>query len=361
MAAELSPIYFLISLTGFLQLSTNLVVSFVILRYKGLRREKEYVIFLGQAIADGLDGIPSMYAGIYRVFLTLYGNPSARVTPFYCMIVGLHNPMWAWSDTAQSLMMLVVSIDRLLAVAIPLRYHSFTSRYAKRTVAAVFSYCLVSASTAWIYPIFELIKSNNSANGSDNQAYPTALCPTTSVVGTMFNEYYSNIRICAVIGSVVLYILVIILFAHYMRKFDSPIRHDINHKRQLRLTITLGFQCGFHIILYIIPLILVSTATLGFNFISTSTQSYLLIVSNLNAIINLFIYLVRQKEFRFAFKMALSNQSLSPILSLWPLHVVETPALFATNRVGAPSNSVSVLPLPASAKGKYRNNTNLAE
>uniref|UniRef100_A0A914V8J2 G-protein coupled receptors family 1 profile domain-containing protein n=1 Tax=Plectus sambesii TaxID=2011161 RepID=A0A914V8J2_9BILA len=338
----LSPIYFLIVLTGFLQFSTNLVIAIIILRFKGLRREKEYVIFLGQAIADGIDGIPSMYAGIYRIFLTLYGNPLAPATPFYCMIVGLHNSIWAWSDTAQSLMMLVVSVDRLLAVAIPLRYHALTSTYAKRTVAAVFLYCLASASSAWIYPITELAKSNDSANYSITHAYPTGLCSTTATVGVIFNEYYTNIRVCAVIGSVVLYILVIILFAKHMRKFDSPIRHDINHKRQLRLTITLGFQCAFHIIFYIIPLMLVSTMSLGFNIISSTTQSYLLIFTNANAIINLFIYLKRQKEFRFAFKTALANQKLAPIMSLWPVQAMGTPKIVINNRVGNTSFSVPI-------------------
>lgn len=110
----------------------------------------------------------------------------------------LHNILWPFTDTVQSLMMAAVSVDRLFAVAFPLRYFFLTRRYAIWLVVAVFVYSLLSAASAWIYPL--------GPNG--NLSVPST-CYSSSSVGYIFNQYYTNLRVIAAWISVVLYILVI--------------------------------------------------------------------------------------------------------------------------------------------------------
>uniref|UniRef100_A0A914VFC3 G-protein coupled receptors family 1 profile domain-containing protein n=1 Tax=Plectus sambesii TaxID=2011161 RepID=A0A914VFC3_9BILA len=216
--------------------------------------------------------------------------------------------MWAFTDTAQSIMMTAVSFDRLLAVLIPLRYFSFGPRYGHIVVGSVFGYCLISACTAWIYPIAKVFDSNATLV----QAY----CYVPGAVGPIFNAYYGNIRTVVSWGSIALYVLVIVLFARYIRQSVTLTgSNKLKHAQQRRLTITLSIQCLCHFILYIVPTMVVS---LG-NVVTSSLNFYILVVTNFNAIINLFIYWARQKEFRIATVCAFTGRSLPANMQNWKM------------------------------------------
>ncbi len=110
-------------ISGGLQLTTNLVITCVLLRFRAFWR-KEFIVLLGLALADCVDGIPSVGAGVYRVYLYARGLTtveSYQKTAFGCMATA-HNSLWPLTDTCQTLMMAAVSFDRLLAVLVPIWY-----------------------------------------------------------------------------------------------------------------------------------------------------------------------------------------------------------------------------------------------
>uniref|UniRef100_A0A914VV68 G-protein coupled receptors family 1 profile domain-containing protein n=1 Tax=Plectus sambesii TaxID=2011161 RepID=A0A914VV68_9BILA len=303
-----SPYYFLSHvIAGCLQFSTNLLICLVIGRFKGLRQQKEYCILFGLGVADCLDGLPSFTAGYTR--LNQYWHPERRSneTVFSCM-TQLHNVLWPFTDTAQSLMMAAVSMDRLFAVAFPLRYFFLTRRYAVWLVVMIFVYSLISAGSAWLYPLGE----------AGNQSVP-ATCYSSSSVGPIFNQYYTNLRVVAAWTSVVLYVLVILTYryratqvAHYLGCGPVQAAH---RRKQTRLTRTLAVQCVFTFLLYILPTSIVSILPSVHDW--TLIRGYLLVLTNANAIANLFLYLVRLKEFRLGFQKMIRCMSLPDSTDSW--------------------------------------------
>ena len=69
-----------------------------------------YVILLGLAVIDGLDGIPTISGAATQIRLLLNSHPRhlhLKLTPFQCM-KHIHVWMFAFTDTAQCLMILMV-------------------------------------------------------------------------------------------------------------------------------------------------------------------------------------------------------------------------------------------------------------
>uniref|UniRef100_A0A914VH60 G-protein coupled receptors family 1 profile domain-containing protein n=1 Tax=Plectus sambesii TaxID=2011161 RepID=A0A914VH60_9BILA len=139
------------------------------------------------------------------------------LTPVECM-THIHIWMFAFTDPAQSLMLLMVSLDRLFSVIAPLRYVRFGHRYAYALVGFVFVYSFVSAVAAWIYPL-----------AYSGPAFIGALCVNRLAYGP-FQTYLNVIRIAYAYTSVVLYAVVLIIFRKKTAKVVAPM-NDARRKQ----------------------------------------------------------------------------------------------------------------------------------
>uniref|UniRef100_A0A914VI77 G-protein coupled receptors family 1 profile domain-containing protein n=1 Tax=Plectus sambesii TaxID=2011161 RepID=A0A914VI77_9BILA len=129
---------------GLIMTVTNFPVVFAIAMYKQLREQKEFVIVAGLALADGLYGFGFLIAAFGRIIAIEQGNGFVLVSRWDCSLK-IWNIIWLISNPLAGLMLLVISIDRLLAVSIPFRYFTFTSRYAFKLVAAVYTFVMFPA------------------------------------------------------------------------------------------------------------------------------------------------------------------------------------------------------------------------
>lgn len=97
---------------------------FTIVRDDKLRRRKAFLIIGALAFADFVDAVATILAGIYRLTGFTHGWAFAKVPVIQCTIQP-YSLLWRWSDSAIAFMLAAVSLDRFLAVAIPLRYFKY--------------------------------------------------------------------------------------------------------------------------------------------------------------------------------------------------------------------------------------------
>ena len=62
----------------------------------------------------------------------------------------LWNLSWIWSYSLTGAMLLVVTIDRLIAVYLPLKYFKFTTAYAFRMCALTYGVCILQVGTFFV-------------------------------------------------------------------------------------------------------------------------------------------------------------------------------------------------------------------
>ena len=126
----------------------NGLIVLVVLRYRPLRQRKEYFIMMVAALADMLHGLAFVAAGIGRTLLVYSGQAGQFLTPIECFLKP-HNILFILSEPFSSLMMLVISCDRLFAVVLPLKYFNQTIRYSYTTTGTVFGYIILNS--LWHY------------------------------------------------------------------------------------------------------------------------------------------------------------------------------------------------------------------
>jgi hypothetical protein len=264
-----------------------------------------YIILFGLAVINALDGIAAASGALSQLYLLLAGPPELTrlLTPLQCMM-SFSNWMFAFTDTAQCLLLLVVSLDRLFSVSFPLRYYPFGRRYGYSLVCFVFMYSFASAVAAWIYPL-----------AYSGPPFISALCVNRLAYGP-FQTYLNVIRIAFAYTSVALYALVLIVYRRKVAKVTAPMcdaRRALSDDRQRRLTTTLGLQSLSTLLLFILPMSLATSS-----YISLDWIIWLFIFSNGNAIANLFIYVWRLKEFRHALVSTICGfRQLPADMSLW--------------------------------------------
>ena len=106
------------------------------------------------ALADCLEGVGFTYAGVQRLYLTYQGRLGDVVTMLQCWLVP-PNQLWTWMDTAQSMMLLVLSVDRLLAVTWPLWYMHQGVKYAYVMCALAYSHGFVEWIVSWVLAVLD--------------------------------------------------------------------------------------------------------------------------------------------------------------------------------------------------------------
>uniref|UniRef100_A0A914UL16 G-protein coupled receptors family 1 profile domain-containing protein n=1 Tax=Plectus sambesii TaxID=2011161 RepID=A0A914UL16_9BILA len=275
--------FIIYGIEGLLMTLTNFPIVLSVLRYKALRDQKEFIIVAGLAFADGFNGFAFLAAAIGRINQLLNSDAFVLKSRWHCGTT-VWNICWTFANNLAGLMLLVVSIDRLIAVSIPLRYFTFTKRYAWILVGSAFAYICIPATVSFVL----------------SYQYQEPEFPAYCLVGMgMHNgyyEYFVMFHLVTSFGSVLLYGPVFFLLQKTLRRTAGT--SEVNKMARLKkVTYTLGIHTCFTFLFNMVPdLLILYSGTPS----SSQTPFYMLL--NVNAMVNILIYMFRFKEMRNGLK-----------------------------------------------------------
>uniref|UniRef100_A0A914VC55 G-protein coupled receptors family 1 profile domain-containing protein n=1 Tax=Plectus sambesii TaxID=2011161 RepID=A0A914VC55_9BILA len=282
---------------AFLLIANALIVG-AIAFHEPLRRRKEYILIAGLSLADGANGFGLFTAGLFRNLMILDGTAGTLVSRLQCILTPW-NLCFVWTDALCHVMLLTVSIDRFIAVKFPLKYYTFSTRYAYGIVGGTYLFIFINLAMG----IGTTLKHN----------YPEKpkLCYTAYALSDFYYAYHTWLAVAGDMLSVLLYIIVIYI--------SYKTTHQMDHQRvgttrisaqqlkalqiQKKVTRTLGISSLCTFLFYCIPYafkMLVQPYVTG-NLVN-SVIPYTFIVNQLNQMANFFIYTSRQRDLRIGLK-----------------------------------------------------------
>lgn len=88
-----------------------------------------------------ISALATLLGGLYRLIIIVADLKGIEFSGFQCMLLP-HSWMWRWSDFATSFMLLVVTFDRILSVAVPVEYFAFNNTYPFVAISTVIFFYL---------------------------------------------------------------------------------------------------------------------------------------------------------------------------------------------------------------------------
>ncbi|CAI4227750.1 unnamed protein product [Auanema sp. JU1783] len=197
----------ILPVVGFSSLVSSIFIALVLFKGKTTFR---FLLFL--AILDILQGASTIYAGLYGVFISIYGEKGEKtIRPFKCFLTAFHNIIWAFTDVSSILLLLLFSIDRVLQMIIPVQYKKVSDIYLSWRGFIVYLFISATASI----PAFQFAMTTSS---NSSMVINTA-CRHNEVVG---EEYYNqHILSYQIFPFIALIILIISLLLKGIRE-TSP-------------------------------------------------------------------------------------------------------------------------------------------
>uniref|UniRef100_A0A914VIY6 G-protein coupled receptors family 1 profile domain-containing protein n=1 Tax=Plectus sambesii TaxID=2011161 RepID=A0A914VIY6_9BILA len=279
----------------------NLIIIVVIFFHRLLRQQKEYVIVVGRALCDALRGFAMIVTGLGRIFMVKYGSGYVYVSRWECYLKPW-NILFDFSDPLGAYVLVMVSLDRLFAVSVPLRYFSLTTDYAWKMNGALFLFVIgnvaVGAVLSYTMPDSHVPLFPSYCYYSQHSDHPA------------YQQYIVLCRIIPPTISVILYGFVL----HYSRMTGISEQQQAQKMKKLgQITITLGIACFVTLTVHVIP-VLYQYAFVPYlgapAWVTMYSDVYLL--NNMEPLMNIFIYLGRQKDLRAAFMALLRCKQLKP-------------------------------------------------
>uniref|UniRef100_A0A914WNR7 G-protein coupled receptors family 1 profile domain-containing protein n=1 Tax=Plectus sambesii TaxID=2011161 RepID=A0A914WNR7_9BILA len=285
--------YIIYGIEGLLMTLTNLPIVLSVLRYKALRDQKEFIIVAGLAFADGFHGFAYLSAAIGRINLLLKGDGFVLKSRWHCGTT-VWNISWTFANNLAGLMLLVVSIDRLIAVSIPLRYFTFTKRYACILVGSAFAYICIPATVSFVL-----------SYQYQKPEFP-AICQISNGMHDGYYKYLVRFHLVTSFGSVFLYGPVIFMLKRTLRRTVGRSEAE-KISRLKKVTYTLGIHTCFTFLFNMVPDLLMMYSN-----IPVANQTPISMMLNLNAMVNIFIYTLRFKEMRNGLKALIMCRAKLP-------------------------------------------------
>uniref|UniRef100_A0A914XCZ1 G-protein coupled receptors family 1 profile domain-containing protein n=1 Tax=Plectus sambesii TaxID=2011161 RepID=A0A914XCZ1_9BILA len=275
--------FIIYGIEGLLMTLTNLPIVLSVLRYKALHDQKEFIIVAGLAFADGFNGFAFLVAAIGRINQLLNGDAFVLKSRWHCGTT-VWNICWTFANNLAGLMLLVVSIDRLLAVSFPIQYFTFTKRYACILVGSAFTYICIPATVSFVL----------SYQYQDPE-FP-AYCLIGMGMHNGYYEYFVMFHLVTSFGSVLLYGPIIFMLKRTLRRAVGS-REVVKIARLKKVTYTLGIHTCFTFLFNMVPDLLIL-----YSGIPSSSQTPFYMMLNVNAMVNILIYMFRFKEMRNGLK-----------------------------------------------------------
>lgn len=144
----------------------NGLVTFVIIKSKHLHK-KEHIFIMGLALFSAVYSIGYLSAGIYRLSANLY----SIVSGWYCFLLP-QNITFLFGSIGTTLMLLLISIDRMIATKFIAFYLTLGKIYAYRYFKIVLAVAAGSTVIAAISSYVQLRNVFNVAFCSTPLAYP---------------------------------------------------------------------------------------------------------------------------------------------------------------------------------------------
>uniref|UniRef100_A0A914VK82 G-protein coupled receptors family 1 profile domain-containing protein n=1 Tax=Plectus sambesii TaxID=2011161 RepID=A0A914VK82_9BILA len=243
------------------------------------------------AAADIIYGLAITITAVYRLYVIVNGEQNVRISTWDCTI----RPAGFLSRIGlqlTSVMNVVVSVDRLIAVALPIRYRQLDRCYAIKilTLVAVFG---AKSLTAMFFSTYYTQTSHELNATKYCSGFPTQF----------WYDFYQNTLLINICGYVSVAIYIGVFFVYRRVKRQTAPLSTSSHNQQMveqqqRLTVTLGIITLSTLIFFNIPYTIIAVYKL-LN-LDTPQPTLLGIISRFSAIINVVLYVYRQKEMKKA-------------------------------------------------------------
>jgi hypothetical protein len=262
-----------------------------------------------------VQGLSTLIAGAYRMRLIVTKHEDDMISRWEC-IKAPHFVLMTFAQVAQAAMLLIVSIDRFIAILKPLKYLLFSIKYALGLVGACYLFAVIHTTFLLVY-----VHYYDESNPQTRFVHVTCFTADVDVLNTM-------VYVRFVLGglSIFVYITVGCLFVKYRRTMvaNFPTMKTKLRTAQVRLTVTVGICALFTVIFYLLP-----TGLLFININSNYFATIYWILTCCNAVVNVFVYSLRHVDIRNGLKHLFSCTQM-PSAAAIRLH---SESLHSTNTV----------------------------
>ena len=235
--------------------------------------------------------------------MVVSGESKIKVTSWDCMVKP-HVIFFLFGAPLAAVMLICVSVDRLLAVLVPMEYFKLGTSYAYKLVGVFYLYGLLSGLVLTVLSYLQ-----------PREAIYAKTCSAWSAIGIYeyANKYYFLVRVVGGLTSVILYIFIPVLYRKSVKACTRSNQTAELQKiqRQKRLLITCGLSASFTFIFYVFPNILRTYfAGAGDNGFLDIIFQYVSVIQNVNPIMNFVLYMSRHADIRNALLNFLSCKPL---------------------------------------------------
>lgn len=273
----------------------NLFIIAAVMLRRVLRRRKELLIIVALSLGDMITGIAYFWMGIRRVLFIQSKNgtwPTA-LPPLKCVMTS-PNLGFLCGTQCLCIMMVVVSIDRFVAVRYPARYIILTTSYVYKIMAITFLGYGGATSVAVIAQAWSL--------GSEPDALISPVCSGQDVVYPIYFSYHMLMQVVLSFASCIMYVGVI---AQMHRKTQVLAENKAaflkSKERQDRVTRLLSYVVLTTLLLFSIPyaaFVLPYVFKFKLGAFGTWLGQYSYALAGFNSISNVAIYAFRHPDIR---------------------------------------------------------------
>ncbi|KAK0405765.1 hypothetical protein QR680_018185 [Steinernema hermaphroditum] len=263
----------------------NLAVICVIFCPHLLRDRKALVLLGGLCISDTVNALAYLMAGIYRLLVLKSGEGYVNVSRYDCFVQP-HNIMFYIGYQLTSIMTMVVSFDRVVAVFFPVKHIWFTiGRFNTYFVLlGALLVCTVSFGVAFF------VQSN------DHQVFINIYCYFIFTLQPDVWDFVLLFRVVTIGLSVLVYLPICWRVRILIKKNNQP-------KKLIKITTTIGLSAMSGLLCLVIPdlLMYIDHDNLA------QYHKYFYFIGLNKSLINAFIYMLRHREIRKGFLLAASK------------------------------------------------------
>uniref|UniRef100_A0A914WS42 G-protein coupled receptors family 1 profile domain-containing protein n=1 Tax=Plectus sambesii TaxID=2011161 RepID=A0A914WS42_9BILA len=260
-----------------------------------------HVVGEGLAFADLLAGVATLTAGAYRINLIDWREEDDQLSRWDC--VGTpHFILLTFAFSVQAGMLLLISLDRLIAFLKPLQYNTFTKAYAISLMALC--YFLAALYTVMLL-LYVLLADGDAKIKSIN-----AICLIVEIneVDKTYDSIYL-VRIGLSSISCLIYALVWYLSRKYHLRTTARFPSNAYRLRrsQRHLTATVGICALFTFVLNVLPTGLVVLAG-QLHWVMDFWGPVCWLLNCVNAVVNIFVYSLRHEDIRMGLTLLFSGR-----------------------------------------------------
>ncbi|GMT11795.1 hypothetical protein PFISCL1PPCAC_3092, partial [Pristionchus fissidentatus] len=275
---------------GGLAFLLNAVLLLSVLLKKRLRIRYEYRLMVALSFADFSEGLASFIGAAYRLPFYMSDDGCYQfAAPLNCMALP-QNIIWRFSDTATAFMLVTIALDRYMAISFPVFYSKNSSKLNIAMISFVYGVSILCMFYAWIMPIQLQI------SGKMLQK----VCSTGGLIDPVYTIVIKYATGAASALSALIHAAVTYKRAKQIKSKGGNKEQFIT-RREIKFTITTMIKGASTIMFDSIPRVygvyaMIQEQMTGENPQSEGFGSFLFAITNLNSLLNVFIYAGGQPE-----------------------------------------------------------------